>query len=98
MKGTLPLSLSVLASMLILGLSTYVQADLESIDVGDAANMPGSTEISDDGTITVVGAGNDLWNVRSVDSGRRVALVLVGGRTDDATGESVRPAGRPQRW
>jgi hypothetical protein len=61
-KETLLLSLSVLVSMLILGHSTCVQADLESLDVGDAANKPGSTEILDDGTITVIGAGHDIWD------------------------------------
>ena len=60
-KSTLFLILSVFALVLTVGYSTYVQADLVSLDVGDAANKPGSTEIHDDGSITVVGAGNDIW-------------------------------------
>ena len=61
MKKALFLSLSVLVPMLILGHSTYVQAQLESLDIGTAADNPGSTEILPDGTCTIVGAGHDIW-------------------------------------
>ncbi len=61
-RRTLVLSLGVLLLVLFLGHSSYVKADLISIDVGDAANKPGSTEILDDGTITVIGAGHDIWD------------------------------------
>jgi len=60
-KKALFLSLSVLVPMLILGHSTYVQAQLESLDIGTAADNPGSTEILPDGTCTIVGAGHDIW-------------------------------------
>jgi len=76
MKRTLFLSLSVLALALVLGHSSYVQADLVSLDVGDAANKPGSTEILDDGTITIIGAGNDLWG--SADGFRYVYTEVSG--------------------
>jgi hypothetical protein len=62
MKKTLLLRLSILISMVILGHSAYGLADLESLDVGDAADNPGSTEILADGTINVIGAGHDLWD------------------------------------
>lgn len=75
-KNTLFLSLIVLALTLILGHSAYVQADLVSVDVGDAANKPGSTDISDDGAITVIGAGNDLWG--SADGFRYVYTEVSG--------------------
>ena len=61
MRSIRLLSLSVLVSVLILGSGTYVQAQLDSVDVGDAADMPGTTEILPDGTVTVVGAGHDVW-------------------------------------
>ena len=61
-RKTLFLSPGVLLLVLVLGHSSYVKADLISIDVGDAANKPGSTEILDDGTITVIGAGHDIWD------------------------------------
>jgi hypothetical protein len=38
-----------------------VQAQLESLDIGTAADNPGSTEILPDGTCTIVGAGHDIW-------------------------------------
>ena len=76
MKKTLLLSLSFLTLALVLGYGSYVQADLISVDVGDAADRPGSTEILDDGTITVIGAGHDLWD--SVD-GFRYAYIEVSG-------------------
>jgi hypothetical protein len=75
-RKTLLLSLSVLALALVLGYSSYVQADLVSVDVGDAADRPGSTEILDDGTITVIGAGHDLWD--SVDGFRYVYTEVSG--------------------
>ncbi len=59
MKRVLVLTLSVLASMLIVGYGAYAQ-QLESIDIGDAADNPGSTDISN-GTYTIVGSGNDIW-------------------------------------
>jgi len=35
-------------------------ADLESVDIGDAKNNPGSTKIKN-GTYTIVGSGHDIW-------------------------------------
>jgi regulation of enolase protein 1 (concanavalin A-like superfamily) len=37
------------------------QAQLESLDIGDAAGNPGTTEILLDGTAIIVGAGHDIW-------------------------------------
>jgi len=45
--------------MLLVGSIAYAQ-QLESIDIGDAKNNPGSTEIKD-GKYTVKGSGNDIW-------------------------------------
>jgi regulation of enolase protein 1 (concanavalin A-like superfamily) len=62
MMRSIPLlSLSILVSILVLGSGTYVQAQLDSVDIGTAADKPGSTEILPDGTVTVVGAGHDVW-------------------------------------
>lgn len=35
---------------------------IDSKDIGDAANKPGSTEILPDGTVTIVGSGHDIWD------------------------------------
>jgi len=75
-KKALFLGLTVLASILILGHGTYVQADLGSLDVGDAEDKPGSTEILDDGTIEVIGAGHDIWG--SADGFRYVYVEVTG--------------------
>ena len=52
-------SLTILISLLLVGYMTYAQ-ELESIDIGDAANAPGSTEI-ENGTYTIEGSGHDIW-------------------------------------
>ncbi len=75
-KKILLLSLSVLVLVLALGHISYIQAELVSLDVGDAANKPGSTEILDDGTITVIGSGHDLWD--SADGFRYVYTEVSG--------------------
>jgi len=62
MRRILTLGLSIIVSLLILGSSAHVQAQLESIDIGTAADKPGTTEILPDGTITVLGAGHDVWD------------------------------------
>jgi len=61
MRGIPLLSLSVLVSILVLGSGTYVQARLDSVDIGTAEQTPGSTEMLPDGTFTIVGAGHDVW-------------------------------------
>ena len=73
-RKVLFLSLSILASMLILGHSVYAQ--LESIDIGTAADNPGSTEILSDGTCTMVGAGHDIWGTAD---GFRYAYIEASG-------------------
>jgi hypothetical protein len=55
------LSLSILVSILVLGSGTYVHAQIDSVDIGDAASKPGSTDMLPDGTFTIVGAGHDVW-------------------------------------
>jgi len=67
------LSLSIL---LLMGYSMYVHAQLESLDIGDAADNPGSTEILPDGTVTIVGAGHDIWDAAD---GFRYAYTEVSG-------------------
>jgi len=44
--------------MLLVG--SIVFAELESIDIGDAKDNPGATEISD-GKYTIKGSGHDIW-------------------------------------
>ena len=58
-------SLSVLVAMLLAGPLAYAQVGpLTSIDVGTAANKPGSTEIDlATGVCTVIGSGHDIWGV-----------------------------------
>ena len=53
------LNLSVLILMLLVRHTAYA-AELESIDIGDAKNNPGSTQIKD-GMYTIKGSGNDIW-------------------------------------
>lgn len=67
-KGGLPmprykLSSRILVSTIVLAvLSTNtLTAQLESIDIGDAANNPGSTELKD-GKYILVGSGHDIWD------------------------------------
>ncbi len=94
-RKSLLLSLSVLASILILGHSAYVQADLTSFDVGDAADLPGTTDITADGAITVVGAGHDVWGAAD---GFRYVYTEVSGDFDAIVQISFfeRPAG--EKW
>lgn len=56
-------SLSVLLGTLLAGLLADAQVELlTSIDIGTAANKPGSTEIDlATGTCTVIGSGHDIW-------------------------------------
>ncbi len=61
-KRVLILSLSIMVSMLILGTGAHVQAQLDSIDIGTAADKPGTTSLLPDGTFTVIGAGHDVWD------------------------------------
>jgi len=65
--------LSVFVFMLILGSITYA---LDSIDIGDAAEKPGSTEILANGSVTIVGAGHDIWD--SADGLRFVYMPISG--------------------
>ena len=58
--------MSILISMIMLGHSAYGLADLESLDVGDAADNPGSTEILADGTINVIGAGGPMGMMHAI--------------------------------
>lgn len=53
-------NLSILISMLFV-LHVAYAADLESIDIGDAKNNPGSTKIKN-GTYTIEGSGHDIWD------------------------------------
>jgi len=66
--------LSILILMLLVGSIAYA-AELESMDIGDAADNPGSTEISD-GTYTMKGSGNDIWGTAD---GFRFAYTEVSG-------------------
>ncbi|MFC1719479.1 hypothetical protein ACFL6S_37865, partial [Candidatus Poribacteria bacterium] len=52
------------------------QTQLESLDIGDAANNPGTTEILIDGTVTIMGAGHDIWGATD---GFRYAYVEASG-------------------
>lgn len=54
------LILSVLISMLLVRHIAYA-AELESIDIGDAKNNPGSTKIKS-GIYTIKGSGHDIWD------------------------------------
>ncbi len=91
-RKTLLLSLSILASILILGHSASVQAELTSFDVGDAADMPGTTDIAAGGAITVVGAGHDAWGAAD---GLRFVYTELSGDFDATVQISYfeRPAG-----
>lgn len=72
-RRILLLIFSVLLSISSLGQFAYAQ--LESLDIGDAANTPGSTEIKD-GTYTIIGSGSDIW---SAADGFRFAYTKVSG-------------------
>ena len=65
--------LCVLVFMMIFGTVSYA---LESIDIGDAAEKPGSTEILSNGTITIVGSGHDIWD--AADGFRYVYMPISG--------------------
>lgn len=64
---------SVIIFMLFLGMSSYA---LESLDIGDAVEKPGSTEIMPDGAVTIVGAGHDIWD--NEDGFRYVYMPITG--------------------
>ena len=74
LKRALILNLSILISMLLLVHIAYA-AELESLDIGDAADNPGSTEISN-GTYTIAGSGSDIWDAAD---GFRFAYTEVSG-------------------
>ena len=59
-RKLLLLDLSIVILVLIIGYSAYAQ-ELESLDIGDAANDPGSYELSN-GVYTIKGNGSDIWN------------------------------------
>lgn len=71
LKGLFLIVLSVF--VLFSGTSSYA---LESIDIGDAVEKPGSTEILPDGTVTIVGAGHDIWD--NADGFRYVYMSITG--------------------
>jgi regulation of enolase protein 1 (concanavalin A-like superfamily) len=73
LRRTLLIGISVFVFMLSLGTISY---SLESLDIGDAADKPGSTEISPDGTVTIVGAGHDIWD--KADGFRYVYMPISG--------------------
>ena len=73
LKGHSLIILSIFVFVLFLGTSSYA---LESLDIGDAADKPGSTEILPDGTITIVGAGHDIWD--NADGFRYVYMPITG--------------------
>lgn len=58
-KNALLLSSAILLSALFVGQVAHAQ--LESIDIGDAAKTPGSTEFKN-GTYTIKGSGHDIWD------------------------------------
>jgi hypothetical protein len=68
------LHLSILISALFLG-SIIHAADLVSLDIGDAADNPGSTTISD-AVYTIEGSGSDIWDAAD---GFRFAYTEVSG-------------------
>ena len=65
--------LIVFVFMLLMGSIGYA---LDSLDIGDAAEKPGSTAILPDGTVTIVGGGNDIWD--SPDGFRFVYMPISG--------------------
>ncbi len=71
LKG--PLLVSLIVFILSLSIGVYA---LESLDIGDAVEKPGSTEILPDGTITIVGAGHDIWD--NADGFRYVYMPITG--------------------
>ncbi len=70
-RGFLLINISIF--LLFLGVYSYA---LESVDIGDAIEKPGSTEILPDGTITIVGAGHDIWD--NADGFRYVYMPITG--------------------
>jgi len=72
-KYILLVFLGVLLSLMSFGQFAYGQ--LESLDIGDAANIPGSTDFKD-GTYTIVGSGGDIWDAAD---GFRFAYTKVSG-------------------
>lgn len=73
-KKLVLLILSVLVLMLITGYGAYAQ-ELESIDIGDAAGNPGSTEVAG-GIYTINGSGGDIWEAAD---GFRFAYIKLSG-------------------
>ena len=73
LKRILLSSLSVFVFMLFLGTISYA---LESLDIGDAADKPDSTDTFPDGTATIVGAGHDIWD--AADGFRYVYMPISG--------------------
>ncbi|HGE70084.1 TPA: DUF1349 domain-containing protein [Candidatus Poribacteria bacterium] len=73
LRGVLLLTFVFLLSLI--SLDQLVYAQLVSIDIGDAANNPGSTKF-EKGTYTIIGSGSDIWD--SAD-GFRFAYTKVSG-------------------
>jgi len=72
-KNALLLSSAILLSALFVGQIAHAQ--LESVDIGDAAKNPGSTEFKN-GTYTIKGSGHDIWDTAD---GFRFAYTKVSG-------------------
>ena len=81
----------LLATTLIV--ATIVSAaELESFDIGDAANTPGSTEL-ENGKYTITGSGNDIWG--TADGCRFVYMELSG---DFVAGVQITEFERFKEW
>jgi len=65
-----------LSSFFMFALLCSFSYALESLDIGDAAEIPGSTTILPDGSVTIVGAGHDIWD--NVDGFRFVYMPVSG--------------------
>lgn len=73
-KQTLAAGVCLLATTLI-AVIVVLAAELESIDIGDAANTPGSTKL-ENGKYTITGSGNDIWG--TADGCRFVYMEISG--------------------
>jgi hypothetical protein len=74
LKNTFLIGLIAIVSILFMAHIVYA-ADLESVDIGDAKDNPGSTEIKD-GTYIIKGSGSDIWDAAD---GFRFAYTKVSG-------------------
>jgi hypothetical protein len=66
---------SALSIIVLLFAAHIASADLESVDIGDAKNNPGSTNIKN-GVYTIEGSGHDIWDAAD---GFRFAYAEVNG-------------------